>query len=67
MIQAMLAMADELQKVQKKHESMNFKAAAEEYIETKRNILSPTSPKTVRNYHGFISTVLGTFYPNLMN
>lgn len=23
------------------------------------------SPKTVRNYHGFITAVLGTFYPNL--
>ena len=103
--EAMLAMADELQKVQKKHESMDFKAAAEDYIEAKRNILSPTtirgynsamktiskkfqdinihdvtaldiqteinrlakdhSPKTVRNYHGFISAVLGTFCPNL--
>ncbi len=103
--EAMLAMADELQKVQKKHESMDFRAAAGEYIESKRNVLSPTtirgynsamktlskkfqginvhditaldiqteinrltkehSPKTVRNYHGFISAVLGTFCPNL--
>lgn len=103
--EAMLAMADELQKVQKKHESMTFQVAAEEYIEAKRNVLSPTtirgynsamktiskkfqginihdvtaldiqteinrlakehSPKTVRNYHGFISAVLGTFCPNL--
>lgn len=103
--EAMLAMADELQKVQKKHESLNFKAASEEYIEAKRNVLSPTTikgyqsamrtiskkfqdinihditaldiqteinrlsknlnPKTVRNYHGFISAVLGVFNPNL--
>ncbi len=103
--EAMLAMADELQKVQKKHDSMNFKAAAEEYIGAKRNVLSPTTirgynsalktismrfqdinihditaldiqtevnhlakdhnTKTVRNYHGFISAVLGTFCPNL--
>lgn len=103
--EAMIAMADELQKIQKKRESMNFKAAGEEYIEAKRNVLSPTtikgyksamktiskefqdinihditaldiqteinrlskdrSPKTVRNYHGFISAVLGTFCPNL--
>ena len=103
--EAMLAMADELQKVQKKHESMTFQAAAEEYIEAKRNVLSPSticgyagimqriskdlllenvhditalevqaeinrmakdhSPKTVRNHHGFISAVLGTFNPNL--
>lgn len=103
--EAMIAMADELQKIQKKRESMNFKATGEEYIEAKRNVLSPTtikgyqsamktisekfqginihditaldiqteinrltkdhSPKTVRNYHGFISAVLGVFQPNL--
>lgn len=103
--EAMQAMAAELDKVQEKHKSMNFKAAADEYIEAKRNVLSPTtiraykcamkaisesfqsenihditamdiqkeinrltkahSPKTVRNYHGFISAVLGTFCPNL--
>ncbi len=103
--EAMLAMADELQKVQKKHESLDFKAAAEEYIAAKRNVLSPStirgyniimknisqkfqalnihdlttldiqteinrlakehSPKTVRNYHGFISAVLGTFCSGL--
>lgn len=103
--EAMLAMADELQKVQKKHESLTFHAAADEYITSKQNVLSPTtirgynstlrtlsknflslnihditaldiqtevnrlsrehSPKTVRNYHGFISAVLGTFCPNL--
>lgn len=103
--EAMQAMAKELDKVQTKHMSMNFKVAADEYIEAKRNVLSPTtirgykcamksisesfqsaninditsvdiqkeinrltkelSPKTVRNYHGFISAVLGTFCPNL--
>lgn len=103
--EAMLAMADELQKVQTKHERMDFREAAEEYIEVKRNILSPTtikgyksamktisekfkniniyditaldiqseinimsrkrSPKTVRNYHGFISAVLGVFRPEM--
>ena len=103
--EAMLAMADELQKVQKRHECMDFKAAAGKYIDSKRNVLSPTTirayhstmksishkflemnvhditaidiqteinrlskehrPKTVRNYHGFISAVLGTFCPNL--
>ncbi len=103
--EAMQAMAAELDKVQGKHESMTFRIAAEEYIESKRNVLSPTtirgyisalrmvsekfqennvhditaidiqteinrlakehSPKTVRNYHGFISAVLGTFCPNL--
>lgn len=103
--EAMQAMAKELDKIQGKHESMTFQAAAEEYIDSKRNVLSPTtirgyhvaikgiserfkkenihditaldiqteinrlskehSPKTVRNYHGFISAVLGTFCPNL--
>lgn len=103
--EAMQAMAKELDKIQDKHKSMDFKSAAEEYIEAKRNVLSPTtirgynsamktisnkfqsinihdittldiqteinrlakehSPKTVRNYHGLISAVLGTFCPNL--
>ena len=103
--EAMQAMAKELDKVQQKYKSMTFKSAGEEYIEAKRNVLSPTtikgykssmktiskkfqsinihditaldiqtevnrlakehSPKTVRNYHGFISAVLGTFCPNL--
>lgn len=49
--EAMLAMADELQKVQKKHESMTFQAAAEEYIEAKRNVLSPS---TIRGYDGIM-------------
>lgn len=103
--EAMQAMAAELDKVLEKHRSMTFRVAAEEYIESKRNVLSPTtirgynsamrtisdkfqkenihditaleiqseinrlakdhSPKTVRNYHGFISAVLGAFCPNL--
>ena len=103
--EAMLAMAEELQKVQTKHESMDFLAAAEKYIESKQNVLSPStarlykvtlnvlskkftslyihditmmdiqaeinrlaeghSPKTVRNYHGFISAVLGAFRPDM--
>lgn len=103
--EAMQAMASALDKVQEKHSSMTFKAACEQYIESKRNILSPStirgyytiirqipdtflsenvhditalevqtevnrvskkcSPKTVRNHHGFISAVLGTFCPNL--
>jgi len=82
-----------------------FRMAADQYIDMKRNVLSPStirdysrmckrlspwfvdmllddisqvsinkqineisadrSPKTVRNYHGFISTILGTFRPDL--
>lgn len=103
--EAMQAMAKELDKVQAKHGSMDFRAAAEKYLESKKNILSPStirgyatimkqipegfmskkiyditaldvqneinrmakkcSPKSVRNHHGFISAVLGTFYPGL--
>lgn len=104
--EAMMAMAKELEKVQgDKCKPMDFREAAEEYIESKRNVLSPStivgyrnilsrlsdkilaenihdiepvdvqreinrlakshSPKTVRNYHGFISAVLGMFNPNL--
>lgn len=103
--EAIQLMADELDKVQEKHRQMTFRIAAEKYIETKKNILSPTtirgyksamrtisdrfmnenihditaidvqsevnrlakehSPKTVRNYHGFISAVLGAFFPSL--
>lgn len=103
--EVMQAMAAELDKVQEKHKRMDFKSAANEYIESKRNVLSPStirgyctimrqipenfmkknihditavdvqaeinrmsrkcSPKTVRNHHGFISAVLGTFCPNL--
>jgi integrase len=104
--EAMQAMAAELDRVQEKRRSMTFQAAAEQYIESKRNVLSPStvrgyygvirlfpkefleknlsditaldvqaeinrmagrcSPKTVRNHHGFISAVLGTFRPNLV-
>lgn len=103
--EAMLAMAEELQKVQTKHQSMDFRTAAEKYIISKQNVLSPStirlyrvtlnvlsshftsinihditvmdiqveinrlaknhSPKTVRNYHGFISAVLGAFRPEM--
>ncbi len=103
--EAMQAMAAELDKVKEKHDSMTFQAAADKYIDSKRNIISPStirgykgilrqmptsfleknvhditsldvqkeidgfskdhSPKTVRNYHGFISSVLSAFCPNL--
>lgn len=103
--EAMLAMAAELEKIQTRHKSMTFQTAGEEYIKSKKNILSPAtvrayqstmrslsqqfmaknihdiaavdvqtevnrlanghSPKTVRNYHGFLTAVLGAFCPNL--
>lgn len=103
--EAVQAMAKELDRVQEKHKYLTFQAAAAEYIESKKNVLSPStvrlyritlnmlsdkfksvnihdvtvldiqaevnrlakdhSPKTVRNYHGFISAVLGSFRPEL--
>lgn len=94
-----------MDKVQGKHERMTIQRAAEDYVDMKRNVLSPRTikeysempgrlpdwwnelpisditqieinllmneiskvrlPKTVRNYHGFVSAVLGTFCPNL--
>lgn len=103
--EAMIAISDLLESITEKHTSMTFARAAEQYIESKRNVLSPStirgyrgimrqfpeafleknlyditaldvqaeinrmaqdhSPKTVRNHHGFISSILGTFRPNL--
>ncbi len=101
--EAMQAMADALKKVEREGSHLTFQKAANRYVDTKRNVLSPRtikeysetierfpkwfrelvvtditqieinriinelsktrSPKTVRNYHGFISAVLGTFNP----
>lgn len=103
--EALQAIAAELDKVKTKYDRMTFKGAAGEYVEMKRNVLSPKtikeytempkrfpewfnslplseisqvdinkvvnefsktrSPKTVRDYHGFISAVLGTFKPDM--
>lgn len=103
--EAMLAMATELERVKSRSVHLDFVQAADNYVDMKRNILSPRtikeysetakripewfcklplsdvdqiqinrlvnelardkSPKTVRNYHGFITAVLGTFCPNL--
>ena len=56
--EAMLAMADELQKVQEKHKSMTFKAAVAEYIESKRNVLSPS---TIMGYGTIIRQIPESF------
>lgn len=45
--EAMQAMAAELDKVQHKQSGLTFKAAGETYIESKRNVLSPS---TIRDY-----------------
>lgn len=41
--EAMQAMAKELDNVQSKHEPMSFRLAYEKYIESKRNVLSPST------------------------
>ena len=90
--EAVQAMAAELDKVQKKRTSMTFQDAAEDYIASKRNVLSPSTIRGYKscmgslskklteenvyditaldiqseiNHLGFISAVLGVFYPNL--
>lgn len=103
--EAIKLLADKLDKVQDKYERLTFQAAGSEYIESKRNVLSPStvrgysnimkmlspkflnenvhditamdiqteinrisknkSPKTARNYHGFISAVLSIYCPTL--
>lgn len=103
--EAMELMANELKKAESKTSYLTFQKAAENYVDMKRNVLSPRtikeysetigrfpmwfneliatditqidinrlvndlsktkSPKTVRNYHGFLSAVLGTFNPSL--
>lgn len=56
--EAMQAMAIELDKVQGKYESLTFRAAAESYIESKKNVLSPT---TIRGYHTIIRQIPDSF------
>lgn len=103
--EAIQLMSEELDKVRGGNSDKKFKDAAEEYLNMKSNVLSPStingyrsllrqysdkfmdanildmkhgdiqteinslangrSPKTVRNLHGFISSVLGVFRPEL--
>ena len=103
--EAITKMAEELEKVKNACSQMTFRKAAENYVDMKRNVLSPRtikeypetakrfpewfqsllvsditqvdinklvnelskdkSPKTVRNYHGLLTAVLGTFCPNM--
>lgn len=103
--EAIQAISAELSKAQTKAERMTFLEAAERYIQSEENVLSPRTvkeysetpkrlsehfinllisditqldiqkeinelsknkaPKTVRNYHGFISAVLGVFRSDL--
>lgn len=103
--EVMLKLSEKMGIEQKEKESMTFRIASEKYIESKRNVISPStirgysgiirqisesfldkniyditavdvqkeinryskehSPKSVRNYHGFISAVLAMFYSSL--
>lgn len=56
--EAMQAMAAELDRVQQKHKGMTFRAAAEEYMEAKRNVLSPS---TIRGYDSLMKQIPETF------
>lgn len=56
--EAIKAMADELDKIQEKHKRMTFQAAAEEYIESKRNVLSPS---TVGGYCNIVKHLSESF------
>lgn len=103
--EAIQLMAEELSAAEERSRRMTFEHAAEDYIASKENVLSPStvreykgtlsrisekfrrlyinditqldiqteinrfardlSPKTVRNYHAFISSVLSIFRPNM--
>ena len=103
--EALKAISDELEKVRNAYTQMTFEQASAEYVNMKRNVLSPKtikeysempkrlpewfcrmrianicqidinrvvnelsksrSAKTVCNYHGFISAVLGAFRPDM--
>lgn len=56
--EAMLKMAEKLERAQESHKSMTFKAAAEKYIEAKRNVLSPS---TIRGYNGIMKQISDSF------
>lgn len=56
--EAMLAMADVLEKMQDKHTAMTFLRAAEEYIESKRNVLSPS---TIKGYKTILRQIPDAF------
>ncbi|MCM1058585.1 MAG: site-specific integrase [Firmicutes bacterium] len=56
--EALQLMADELSKVQGRHERMTFQRAAEEYIASKHNVLSPS---TVQGYEVIIRNLPESF------
>lgn len=56
--EAIQLMADELDKVQGTHERMTFENAAREYIESKHNVLSPS---TIQGYEAILRTLPQNF------
>ncbi len=56
--EAMQAMAAELDKVKEKHDSMTFQAAAEKYIDSKKNVISPS---TTLGYKKIVKQLPETF------
>ena len=64
--EAMLAMAKELEKVQEKNRSMKFQDAAEQYIESKRNVLSPSTVGGYRNILNLSCKKIYTILSRLM-
>lgn len=56
--EAMLKMAEKLERAQEIHQSMTFRTAADKYIESKRNVLSPS---TIRGYNGIIKQISDSF------
>lgn len=56
--EAMLKMAKKLEQAQESHQSMTFRTAADKYIESKRNVLSPS---TIRGYNGIIRQISDSF------
>lgn len=56
--EAIKAMAEELDKIQEKHKSMTFESAADKYIESKRNVLSPS---TIKGYDAILQRIPSNF------
>lgn len=59
--EAMQSMAEELNKIQKKYEYLTFRAAAQKYIDSKKNVLSPS---TIRGYSGIVRQISDAFLDN---
>lgn len=56
--EAMMAMAAELEKVQESHRRMTFRTASDKYIESRKNVLSPS---TVKGYNKIMRQISESF------